>query len=242
MDYQTDIEVLKSKMAPQMGRLGDSGENKGMDAAASEEAKITHRKKMEMLQSLQKRTNSMPGKPGYFTINSPRTGIILSSDFRENLLGRNVKPGDQLIRVGFTDAERPKLSDWEIELKIPQKHVGQVFRAFESLKKNEELDVDVLFVSEPTRSYRVKLRRDKIASQANTQKDDNNETEPVVFAWARMHGNDIAEADRIPPALLLTGGEVHTRIRCGNRPMGYSLFYGVYEFAYEKVIFPYFHW
>jgi hypothetical protein len=35
---------------------------------------------------------------------------------------------------------------------------------------------------------------------------------------------------------------VHTRIRCGYRAMGYSLFYGVYEFAYEKVFFPYFHW
>jgi hypothetical protein len=242
MEYQTEIELLKSKMAPQLGRLGDAGENKGMEAAAAEEAKITHRKKMEILRSLQKRTNSVPAKPGYFTINSPRTGIILSSDFLDNLRGRNVKPGDPLLRVGYTDADHPKLSDWEIELKIPQKHVGQVFRAFAALKKNDELDVDLIFVSEPTRSYRVKLRKDKIASQANTQKDDNNETEPVVFAWARIHGNGIPEADRIPPALLLTGGEVHTRIRCGNRAMGYSLFYGVYEFAYEKVIFPYFHW
>jgi hypothetical protein len=36
---------------------------------------------------------------------------------------------------------------------------------------------------------------------------------------------------------LLSGTEVHSRIRCGNRPMGYSLFYGVWEFLYEKVVF-----
>jgi hypothetical protein len=101
-----------------------------------------------------------------------------------------------------------------------------------------------MLVSNPTTSYRAKLRKAKIASQANAQKDDNNENEPVVFAWARIHPErgDIPVIGQIPPERLLTGIEVHTRIRRGNRPMGYSLFYGVYEFAFEKVIFPYFHW
>jgi hypothetical protein len=50
---------------------------------------------------------------------------------------------------------------------------------------------------------------------------------------------DIPLNQQIPPSLLLSGVQVRTRIRCGNAPMGYSLFYGVYEFIYEKVIFPY---
>ena len=50
---------------------------------------------------------------------------------------------------------------------------------------------------------------------------------------------DIPLNQQIPPNLLLSGVQVRTRIRCGNAPMGYSLFYGVYEFFYEKVIFPY---
>jgi hypothetical protein len=198
-----------------------------------------------MLKRVKDRTNADLAHPGTFTIVAPKAGIILSADFRENLFGKNVRPGDPLIRVGYTDPIHPKLTDWEIELKIPQKHVGQVNRAFERLPQGvEELDVDVMFVSQSTTSYRAKLRKDKIASQANTQKDDNNETEPIVIAWARIHpiNNDIAESDQIPPAHLLTGSEVHTRIRCGYRAMGYSLFYGVYEFAYEKVLFPYFHW
>ena len=29
----------------------------------------------------------------------------------------------------------------------------------------------------------------------------------------------------------------NTRVRCGNRAMGYSLFYGIWEFFYEKVVF-----
>jgi hypothetical protein len=242
-DLNTEIEVLKNKANPQAARApGEMGENRALDAAAIQEADITRKEKIKVLQRLKERTNADLNRPGFFTIVAPRTGIILSADFRENLLGRNVKPGDPLIRIGYTDPDNPKLIDWEIELKIPQKNVGQVNRAFERLPPGvKELDVDVMFLANTTTSYRAKLRKDKIASQANMQKDDNNETEPVVLAYARIHGEGIPEADQIPSSLLgLSGSEVHTRIRCGNRAMGYALFYGVYEFAYEKVIFPYF--
>jgi hypothetical protein len=185
--------------------------------------------------------NLEPLKFGFYTVTAPRSGIILSADFRENLLGKTVKPGDPLIRVGYTDVNDPKIEDWELLLKIPQKHYGQVMRAFERLPPGAELDVDVLFQSKADQAYRAKLRRDRIAKQANTEKDDNNEAEPVVIAWARVHpiDGDIAPQDQIPGNLLLSGSAAHTRIRCGNAAMGYSLFYGVYEFAYEKVIFPY---
>src|SRR5262249_20275823 len=231
--------VLETKINAPATKNPDPAKNEGADPVAIEEAKITHRKKIDMLKRLKDRTNADLNRPGAFTIVAPRAGIVLSADFRENLIGKNVSPGDPLIRVGYTDPNHPKLTDWEIELKIPQKHVGQVNRAFERLPQGvEELDVDVMFVSQSTTSYRAKLRKDKIASQANTQKDENNETEPIVIAWARIDPikkngiPDIPEADQIPPAELLTGSEVHTRIRCGYRAMGYSLFYGVYEFAY----------
>ena len=68
-------------------------------------------------------------------------------------------------------------------------------------------------------------------------RDDNNESEPVVIATVRIEGPDIPAADRLPRELLLTGTEVHAKVRCGNHRMGYSLFYGVWEFLYEKVIF-----
>ena len=47
----------------------------------------------------------------------------------------------------------------------------------------------------------------------------------------------IAPADLLPPELLLSGVEVHGKICCDDHPMGYSLFYGVFEFLYEKVVF-----
>ena len=234
---QLEIENARPRAVASRGDIMDM---RPMDSSTIEDAKNTIRENTKSLHQLQKRLNINLARPGEFKITAPLSGIVLSANFREEFLNKNVRPGEQLIRMGYTDTENPRLSDWEIELRIPQKHYGQVLNAFKNKKPGEALDVDVLFTSEPTRSFRAKLRKDRIASTANAHKDDNNEAEQVIIAWASIDDAEIPEADRIPPSLLLTEGEVHTRIRCGNRAMGYSLFYGVYEFAYEKVIFPFF--
>ena len=97
--------------------------------------------------------------------------------------------------------------------------------------------MDVLLKTMPTAVFKAKLRRDKIALQAQNERDAHDAPEPVVLAWARVSGDDIPAAYRIPLSELVTSTEVHTRIRCGDRAMGYSLFYGVWEFLYEKVVF-----
>jgi len=206
--------------------------------------KATRYAKMQERKAMIERTNSDPARPGHFWLKSPlfpedlkHTGdplkwTVLNADFQENLTNREVKPSDPLLRLGY------KEGPWEIELKIPQKHIGQVLQAFETEHK-EELDVDLLLRSQPTKVYKGKLARDRIAGEANPNKDDNNEAEPVVLAWVRIDGADIAKDDQIPldPKQRVTGTEVHAKIRCGNHAMGYSLFYGVWEFVYEKIVF-----
>lgn len=220
------------------GRPG-GGENQFDASMKRKEAMITKEAKTRELQQLIQRTRASTTNPGEFILRAPLSGIILTPDFRENLVNRTVKPNEPLLRIGQTDAEPRfrKVGEWEIELKIPQKHIGQVLEAYKYLPDGAELDVDMLVVSAPTRTFRGKLAHNKIASQANPNRDDNNEPEPAVFAWVRIAGADIAEDGQLTPELLLTGTEVHTRIRCGNRALGYSLFYGVWEFIYEKVVF-----
>jgi hypothetical protein len=216
------------------------------------EAKANLMIKSQMLENLKRRVNAH-SNPGEFGVKSPMTGIVLSSDFRESLLNRYVKPNEALLRVGYTDVKNPKVSDWEIELKIPQKHIGQVLEAYKIKEPGAELDVDILLTRNPTRIYKGKLLKSKIASEAKPQRDANNEPEPVVLAWVRISPKDIPagkdasgktkfvkdipDDSVIPPELLLTGVEVRSRIRCGTRAMGYSLFYGVWEFIYEKIVF-----
>ena len=174
---------------------------------------------------------------------APFKGIVLSSDFHEKLTGTNVNPAQPLIRVGDVNPKKPNRDEWEIELKIPQKHLGQVLLSYKKNDPNEELDVDILLTSQPTATYKGKLARNKISSEATPNRDANNEAEPMALAWVRVSPRkvngkwDIPEDSLVPENLLVTGTEVHTRIRCGNRPMGYSLFYGVWEFFYEKVVF-----
>jgi len=63
------------------------------------------------------------------------------------------------------------------------------------------------------------------------------EAAPVVTASVRLNGNGIPVEYVLPKELLLTGTDVHAKILCGNERMGYSLFYGLWEFFYEKVVF-----
>lgn len=198
------------------------------------DADITLKAKQTELAQIKERTNALE-TPGEFVIKSPLTGIILSNEFRETLKNRTVKPNEPLLLIGATDAN-PKRSDWEVELKIPQKHIGQVMEAFRTLGVTE-LDVDILPRNEPTSTYRGKLAKSKISPQASPNRDDNNEPDPVVVAWVRIEGDDIPAASRIPPEVFLHGIQIGARVRCGNRAMGYSLFYGVWEFFYEKIVF-----
>ncbi|HWY86510.1 MAG TPA: hypothetical protein VNX28_07295, partial [Gemmataceae bacterium] len=231
------------------------GKDDGSDQSAikeNSEAEVVRIQKSQLLDSLLKRTNST-NTPGEFRVPSPLSGIVLTTDIQESLMNRNVKPNEPLLRVGYTSAGIRKLSDWEVELKIPQKHIGQVLNSYRDKAPGAELDVDILLSSMPTKTFKGKLLKSKIASIANANRDANNEPEPVVMAWVRLSPKDIPAgkdasgketfvpdipvAYQLTPDHLLTGIEVHARIRCGTRPMGYSLFYGVWEFFYEKVVF-----
>ncbi|MFO0965833.1 MAG: hypothetical protein U0793_09660 [Gemmataceae bacterium] len=232
-ELDKDIKAAEGQLKLAL-TLPEGDKDKGI---RSEEARITLAAKWSEREALIKRTHADSKNPGEFMIRAPLAGVVLSSDFREQLLNRPVKQSDPLLRIGFLNPDKKAREDWEIELKIPQKHIGQVLTAFRNLPEGSELDVDLLLTSAPTRTFKGKLKRDKVAAQANVDKDNNAEPDPIVLAWVRIEGKDIPPEYRIPTELLLTGTEVHARVRCGNRAMGYSLFYGVWEFIYEKIVF-----
>ncbi len=212
------------------------------------------KQKNKQLADLKARLNAQDvEKAGQFWIKAPQTGMILTPNIKEKLTGRTVDPKEPLIRIGKVDPKNPKVDNWEIELKIPQKHVGQVLAAFENEKKrveqipekdrkdwenpgDPELNVDLLLVSQPTATFKAKLKRSRVATEAIPDRTDNNEAEPVVLAYAYVTGPGIPTESQLPTNLLVTGTEVHARVRCGYHPMGYSLFYGVWEFIYENIV------
>ncbi len=239
LDLKSQIKNLQLEIANAGAFIADMvGKANAPDEVAKvNEHRLAFRAKSAELRELIEQTNADIQNPGMFWLKSPIAGIVLTPDFRSNLENRHVKPNEPLLRIGAVDPKNPKLSEWRIKLNIPQKHIGQVLRAFKTQEPGEELDVDLLVKSEPTRKYKGKMRRDKIALQAQNERDAHDEPEPVVIAWVNVDGDNIPEDYRIPMRLLLSDVEIRTRIRCGDRAMGYSLFYGVWEFIYEKVVF-----
>lgn len=156
---------------------------------------------------------------------------VLNGNFREEFTGRTARPSDPILRLGA------KSGPWEIELRIPQKHISQVLRAYERIGEGQPLDVDFLLRTDPTRTYRGKLYRDRIASEAIPNRDEKDEPEPEVIAFVSIDDASIDPAYRLSREALTSGTEVHAKIRCGKHRLGYALFYGVWEFFYEKVVF-----
>jgi len=246
-ELDKDIETSSRELEEVDRQLNNAA---GLGADVQSDLKIkqinldaTKKFKQLLRDKIQRVNNCVPGQQGNFWVNAPEFPdvrraesekdpfwTVLTPDFRENLRRRAVEPKDPLLRLGN------KQGVWEVEARIPQKHIGQVLYAFE-FNNTDKLDVDLIVKSDPTHTYRGKLLKSKIADQADPHKDDNNEAEPVVLAWVRIEGDDIPEGKRVPHDLVLTGTEVKVKVLCGHHKMGYSLLYGVWEFFYEKVVF-----
>jgi hypothetical protein len=130
-------------------------------------------------------------------------------------------------------------------VKIPQRAIGHVNRAFAtegdhktapdpkgSGKTVKYLDVTVLFAGFETEPFPGKLFENEVSIEAVPNKDDHNETEPVTMGFVRV---ELPE-DRLEH-FKKAGAEMRVKLHCGTRPLGYSLFHGVWEWFYEKVIF-----
>jgi hypothetical protein len=130
---------------------------------------------------------------------------------------------------------------WEIELKIPQKHIGQVLKAYDRFGRDQPLDIDFLLLSDTTRVFRGKLYLNRISPEATTSQEAASESEPVIVAYVEVEDGVIAKDSNVVEQLgrnnLVSGTEIRAKSLLRELPRGYSLFYGVWEFLYEKVVF-----
>ena len=220
------------------------------------QAEGTYRSSSEMLGDMIRRYNLSGNQRGLFTTIAPKTDLIrgvdpgrwtvLNDDNRSQLIRKTVRPNEPLLKLGATNGP------WRGEIKIPQANIGHVMRAFKTpgLHEAEEvpnprspqstiekrfLPVDVLFAGSPDSNYKAKLYEADVSQEAVPNKDDHNESSPVVLAYIRIDLDNLSEQERA--VLFVAGQELHVKIRCGNRALGYSLFHGVWEWFYEKVVF-----
>ena len=213
-------------------------------------ARLTIESAKNNLKALDDAYNASQARPGWFVaktgefsmqlrrpLGASRWTVLNDDRARENLLGRTVKTNEVLQRVGNVEGA------WQVELKIPQRNIGQIARAFTDPKLHKLdagrkfLDVDVLLSSMPDTRYLGRLYQEDMAAEAVPNKNEHDENEPVVTAYIKLNLDDIAQEKRVPESQFVCGLEVRTRIRCGDHALGYSLFHGVWEWFYEKVVF-----
>lgn len=254
--WQKEITGLQAEMRAHQDQIlalqkgGDAG-NPEAQAQRSRDlikARSDLYLKDALLRSYESVYNCDLTNPGLFVVTAPvtrpvaggsrPTWTVLTQDFREQLKNKTITPKDPLLRVGHVSG------GWEIILKVPQKHMGKILKAFKEAAETDAdgrqfLWVDVLPTSDPTPGSvgRGKLFRDKVTALAEPNRDDQNESEPVVYAYVRINTPDIPEEYHINPVLLVTDLEVKAKVIGADHSLGYSLFYGVWEFLYEKVIF-----
>ncbi|MFL5339094.1 MAG: hypothetical protein ACJ8F7_02920, partial [Gemmataceae bacterium] len=247
-ELEGEAKQLEARVKGQEAQMNKFTSDVQREQFASQENSGLSSNKMKLnetlaqLNRLKEVNYAINDKPGHFAVyapnflanarrnRDPKWRVLSGNDFKGELQGKLVKPSDPLLRIGDV------AGDWEIEIKIPQKSIGQIQAAFkEKDNPDEELDVDLKLESYVTQTYKGKLARRKISPEAVPNRDDHNETEPVVYAYVRIRGEGIAKADEIPEQKYLTGVDVRTKVRCGEHAMGYSLFYGVYEFVCEKL-------
>jgi hypothetical protein len=219
-------------------------EKEGLLESAKMKRDEATRRKQELDQFIERNNaNPDPLKYGEFYLRAPSftaeerqrvsrpEWTVLSGNFKDEWLDKTAKPSDPILKLGAKDGP------WEIELRIPQKHISQVLIAYEGKEVDAALDVDFLLLTDKTRTYRGKLYRKDIASEAIPNRDEKDESEPEVIARVTIDDPSIDPNYALSREALTSGTEIHAKVRCGKHRLGYALFYGVWEFLYEKVVF-----
>jgi hypothetical protein len=240
--HDTQLEIKLAQLASDIASAQDeianltaqqntthSESDRATAGAEKKQKEFLRNSRLAELKSLRERTHADESRPGWFWLTAPMSGTVLTWDFRERWTSRFVKPSEPLLRLGAKD------HGWEVELKIPHQHLAAILEAF-AAQPEAELDVDLLLLSTPTRTFRGKLARNQLAAEASTDAE-SSDAAPMVRASVRIDGPGIAVDERIPHDLLVPGTEVHGKVRCGPHRLGYALFHGVWEFLYEKVLF-----
>ncbi|MEM7559096.1 MAG: HlyD family efflux transporter periplasmic adaptor subunit, partial [Planctomycetota bacterium] len=149
---------------------------------------------------------------------SPIDGQILDFKTKENLLGRPVQPGDNVMTIARLDGE------WMLELFIPESNVGHVSRNMPE-DANELMEVEYFLMSDPENKYEGTLNRSDVHDMAQLHEEHGHSVRMLV---------DIDENDLVDPR---PGTEISARVYCGKEPIGYVWFHKLIEFVQSRWIF-----
>lgn len=182
----------------------------GQLAAEEEELKQT-------LASLSRQLEIVNRRVAELTLRSPIAGQVVRWDLIRSLESRPVRQGQLLMQV--VDPAGP----WQLELRIPDRHVRHVLAAQAAAKDANRLPVRFLFRMSPKTTYSATLDDVHLA----TDLDQDGELSTLAKVTLNPKG--------IPD--LRPGSSVIAKIKCGRRSIGYVWLRELLEFLQTRVLF-----
>lgn len=226
LDTQLQIDQLAVKIGSAEHRIALLTEQIGKSTTSDERNTLTRdriNQEYELRKAMAERDILLQSSrsPRKAPVLAPLAGKVVTFDVQEQLLGKMVKPGDPLLRLAAVKGP------WEIELQIPERHLGPIREGLRA-SKDGFVVVDLLLANQPHRTYRGRLYLDGLGGETTVK-----ETSVVLPARVRIDDDDLtAQLESLPVGL-----EVRAKVHCGPRPLGQVWFYELWEFLYEHVLF-----
>ena len=201
--------LIEVKKAPKSDPKQSSAEEESR--LASEEAQAK-----EKILSLQAQLKILLGKRERLKITSPIDGQVTTWDVVNLLEGRTVQPGQVLMSVSDPSGE------WELEVLIPEEHMGYIARAQKELEHND-LEASYILANDPSNRHEGTVGDVHLAAEVRGEEGN------TVLVHVAIDKHDLKE--------LSQGAGVQARVYCGKRAVGFVWFHDLFEFVHSKVLF-----
>ena len=193
-------------------------EPKGM--AADERLRISGElaEARERLQTLAAQRQLFERRLKELEVASPIDGVVITWDVENRLMNLPVQRGQFLLTVADPS------QDWQLELDVPERHVGRIVAAQRSLQQ-PDLPVRYQLATDPGRTFTGRMAEIHLGAEVRGE-----------------HGNTVQvkvsiEKDILPH--LRPGATANAKVYCGRRPLIYVWFHDVWAFWQSRVVFRY---
>lgn len=149
---------------------------------------------------------------------SPIDGVVITWDVENRLMNLPVQRGQLLLTVADPSQA------WQLELDVPERHVGRIVAAQRSLQQ-PDLPVRYQLATDPGQTFTGHLAEIHLGAEVRGE-----------------HGNTVQVKVRIEKDVLphlRPGATTNAKVYCGRRPLIYVWFHDVWAFWQSRVVFRY---
>jgi multidrug resistance efflux pump len=171
------------------------------------------------VESLKRQLELLNSKQELLRVRSPIEGRVVTWNVEEQLLGRPVNRGENLLEVA------DPASDWELEVMMPESRMGHIAKAWTDT--GGKLPVTFFLALNPKEKLEGKV--EEIHRSAEIRGEEGN-TVLVRVAFDQSRLRDVIEDPKI-------GATATAAVHCGQRAIGYVWLHDLIDFVRAKIMF-----